>query len=276
MSFSLRHVALMAFIASLLVPVRAVAQQIGTFVEESPIYLLPDVSRAPLLVASTGSTADIIATEGGWLRVSFEDPQGRTRVGYVDARLVRVSDKESLPGPSSPGREKSPSPSRAAMASLKSKGPLVLNVTIVDRKSSDTLYTYVSPALATSASTPNPTCAPQLTRVTPSSTSVNVHCGGTSSVKTAFRPSLERGYAVRGTTFTLKLPDGRHLVVNCDTTSALNVDDVNRERCRTPLLDQIGVQIDGDNAKLIWPIGIDGKKNESETYRVLAILGDPN
>ena len=274
MSFSVPHLSLMMCLALLLMPVRAVAQQIGTFVGESPIYLLPDASRAPLLVASTGSTADIVATEGAWLRVSFEDPQGRTRVGYVDARLVRVSERQVPAAAPSIGRETSPNPSRPAVASLARKR--VLNVTIVDRKNSDTLYTYVSPALATPAPAPDPNCAGPATRATPPSTSVNVHCGATSSTKTAFRPSLERGYAVRGTTFTLKLPDGRHLVVNCQNTDVLGLDGTRRRSCRTPLVDQITAEFDGENAKLIWPASDDGKKTESETYRILAILGDPS
>jgi hypothetical protein len=31
----------------------------------------------------------------------------------------------------------------------------------------------------------------------------------------------------------------------------------------------------GDNAKLIWVVSLDGKKKQSETYKVLAILDKP-
>jgi hypothetical protein len=249
MRFNLRHVSLAVCIALVLAPVRAVAQQIARFLGESPIYLLPDAGRQPLLVASTGSTAEIIASDGAWLRVSMADAQGRKRVGYVQAKLVRVSEGEKTAAPP-PARDSSSN--RPAPASAPRKGPLVLDVTIVDRKSGDRLYTYVSPATASSAST-----------------------SSASGTKTAFRPGLEHRYQVTGTTFTLKLPDGRHLVVNCDSKDAFTRADTKRRSCRTPLADQVKAQIEGDDAKLIWPISTDGKKNESETYRVLAILGDP-
>ncbi len=31
-------------------------------------------------------------------------------------------------------------------------------------------------------------------------------------------------------------------------------------------------EFDGDKAKLIWPVSLDGKKTDSETYKVLGIL----
>ena len=30
-----------------------------------------------------------------------------------------------------------------------------------------------------------------------------------------------------------------------------------------------------DNAKLIWPVSLDGKKMQSETYKILGILDKP-
>jgi hypothetical protein len=43
-----------------------------------------------------------------------------------------------------------------------------------------------------------------------------------------------------------------------------------------PLVNEIQAEFDGDKAKLQWPVSIDGKKTESETYKILAILSKPN
>jgi hypothetical protein len=42
--------------------------------------------------------------------------------------------------------------------------------------------------------------------------------------------------------------------------------------CRTPLVNDIVVDFKGKNAKLMWSASIDGKKFESETYKILAVL----
>jgi len=40
-------------------------------------------------------------------------------------------------------------------------------------------------------------------------------------------------------------------------------------------VENIDAEFHGDNAKLIWPVSLDGKKMQSETYKVLAILYKP-
>jgi hypothetical protein len=42
-----------------------------------------------------------------------------------------------------------------------------------------------------------------------------------------------------------------------------------------PLVDNILAEFHGDKAKLIWPVSLDGKKMQSDTYKVLAILDKP-
>ena len=42
-----------------------------------------------------------------------------------------------------------------------------------------------------------------------------------------------------------------------------------------PLVDDIHAEFHGDKAKLEWVVSLDGKKMQSETYKVLAILGNP-
>jgi hypothetical protein len=39
--------------------------------------------------------------------------------------------------------------------------------------------------------------------------------------------------------------------------------------------DNIQADFRGDNAKLIWPVSLDGKKMQSETYKILGVLGKP-
>jgi hypothetical protein len=48
-----------------------------------------------------------------------------------------------------------------------------------------------------------------------------------------------------------------------------------RRSCKIPPANNIEVQFHGDKAKLKWPVSIDGKKLESETYKILAVLDKP-
>ena len=48
-----------------------------------------------------------------------------------------------------------------------------------------------------------------------------------------------------------------------------------RRSCRIPFVDNMQADFIGDNAKLIWPVSLDGKKMQSETYKILAILDKP-
>jgi hypothetical protein len=89
--------------------------------------------------------------------------------------------------------------------------------------------------------------------------------------------AIAKTFKVRGATFTLQLPDGRGAVVNCDSKFAEHMAGRagNRRSCRVPLVDNIQADFNGDNAKLIWPVSLDGKKLQSETYKILAILDKP-
>jgi hypothetical protein len=40
-------------------------------------------------------------------------------------------------------------------------------------------------------------------------------------------------------------------------------------------VDEIQADFHGDNAKLEWVVSLDGRKMQSETYKILAILGKP-
>jgi len=89
--------------------------------------------------------------------------------------------------------------------------------------------------------------------------------------------AVAKSFKVRGATFTLQLPDGRGAVVNCDSKFAEHMAGSvgNRRSCRMPLVDNIQADFHGGNAKLEWVVSLDGKKTQSETYKVLGILDKP-
>ena len=132
----------------------------------------------------------------------------------------------------------------------------VLDVKIIDQRSSETGYTYVAPAQFYSQS--------------------NSYYGSTTTTG-AISPPVAISYHVQGATFTLQLLDGRVAIVNCESKfHYIQAGQVHRRSCRVPLVNDIQAEFHGDNAKLIWPVSLDGKKKQSETYKVLAILDKPN
>src|SRR5580692_6177252 len=75
-----------------------------------------------------------------------------------------------------------------------------------------------------------------------------------------------------GATLTLQLPDGDAAVVNCTSKFKERFAGPGNVRsCRVPLVDDFVADFSGDNAKLIWPVSLDGKKNATETYKIIAV-----
>jgi hypothetical protein len=140
-----------------------------------------------------------------------------------------------------------------------------LDVKIIDRQDHDTDYTYVVPGHSFSNSTTNVNCNGDVN---------NVNCNGSTNTSSTNMPAMQVPYHVRGATFTLQLPDGRAAVVNCDSKFAERMagPQGNRRSCRIPLVENIQAEFHGDKAKLFWVVSLDGKKMQSETYKVLAIL----
>lgn len=89
--------------------------------------------------------------------------------------------------------------------------------------------------------------------------------------------AVGKSFTVTGATLTLELPDGRLAVVNCEGKFAEHFAGRvgNRRSCHVPLVDSFEVDFHGDNAKLMWPVSIDGKKIQSETYKILAVFDKP-
>jgi hypothetical protein len=140
-----------------------------------------------------------------------------------------------------------------------------LVVKILDRQDSATGYTYFAPGFFNSQSTSNVNCYGD----------TSVRCSGSSTTNGTITAPRRISYEVRGATFTLLLPDGRGAVVNCESKYMPKFDYINRRSCRMPLVDNIHAEFHGDKAKLEWVVSLDGKKMQSETYKVIAVLDVP-
>ena len=143
-----------------------------------------------------------------------------------------------------------------------------LAVKVIDRQDNETDYTYVVPGHFNSYSTASVNC---------SDSSYSVNCSGTGATNGTSMPARVVPYHVRGATLTLLLPDGRGAVVNCESKFAERMagPSGNHRNCRVPLVADIIADFHGDKAKLEWVVSLDGKKRQSETYKVLAILDKP-
>ena len=143
-----------------------------------------------------------------------------------------------------------------------------LTVKIVNRQDNDTDYTYVVPGYFNSQSDSTANCY---------AGGSNVNCTGSSTTSGVVTPAHQVSYHVRGATFTLQLPDGRAAVVNCESKfkERMAGPQGNKRSCRIPLVDEIQADFHGDNAKLMWVVSLDGKKMQSETYKIIAILDMP-
>jgi hypothetical protein len=145
---------------------------------------------------------------------------------------------------------------------------LVVTVKIIDRQTHDTRYTYFVPGYSTATAHTNVNCLDAAS---------TVNCSGTTTATGTNVPAQFGSFEVRGATFSLQLPDGRIAVVNCDSKFAERFAGPagNHRDCRAPIVDNIEVEFSGNNAKLKWPVSLDGKKIESETYKILGILDQP-
>jgi hypothetical protein len=139
------------------------------------------------------------------------------------------------------------------------------DVKIVNRQVGETEYSYVVPGSSHTNANANVNCV---------GTANSANCNGLANSTTRSVPSHVKEYTVTGATFTLQLPDGRVAVVNCDSRQNFWTDSHPRS-CRIPLVNDIQAEFDGDKAKLKWPVSIDGKKMQSETYKILAVIDKP-
>lgn len=156
-----------------------------------------------------------------------------------------------------------------------------LNVQIVGRHDSDTDYSYVVPGHYTSHSYSNGSLNADCSSMDLGATTATNCTGSTSGMTTTagtVTPAQEVSFHVHGATLTLQLPDGRAAVVNCRSKLQERFAGPrgNHRDCRVPLVDDIQADFHGDNAKLEWNVSLDGKKMQSETHKIIAILNKVN
>jgi hypothetical protein len=157
-------------------------------------------------------------------------------------------------------------------------------VEVVARQSSESGYSFVVPGYVSSRANAYANCSGtehgSLDATTYGSTTYGnyrgttyANCSGSSTTTTTFAPSREVSYAVSGATLSLRLPDGRVAVVNCD--SKVNWTEwtfLPRRSCRVPTTDSFEAEFRAEKAKLFWRVGVSGEKERSETYRLLEIV----
>jgi hypothetical protein len=135
-----------------------------------------------------------------------------------------------------------------------------LEATVLYRQNSDVNYFAVIPGHTSPAAQNSPNCVldPDPAECSPTHNELLSAQG-------------EVTYNVVGTTLSLLLPDGRIALLNCVNKYSSKGNYVNRRSCGMPMSEHVQAEINGRTAKLKWTIGPEGK-NESETYRVLALL----
>ena len=122
------------------------------------------------------------------------------------------------------------------LASATSASAQKFNVTIIDRHEDETDYTYVAPGHPNSDAKTNLNCNPAAN---------NAICNGSIEAPGTITPEHKVSYHVRGTTLSLKLPDGRVAVVNCEGKfkERLGGPAGNQRNCRVPLVDNIAARV---------------------------------
>jgi hypothetical protein len=65
----------------------------AAFAATAPVYLLPDATRTPLTTLKAGTRVRILDRDANWLQIEFNDQQFGRRVGWVEARFVRLPNK---------------------------------------------------------------------------------------------------------------------------------------------------------------------------------------
>jgi hypothetical protein len=137
-----------------------------------------------------------------------------------------------------------------------------LAVKVINRQDSDTNYHSFVPGHSQTNSNESASCNGDYN---------SVNCSGTSHSNTTSTAPHEVSYNVTGATLGLLLPDGRIAIVNCTSKYSPKFDYVNRRSCRIPPVDNIEADFKGKNAKLRWPVSLDGKKFDAETYQILTV-----
>lgn len=140
-----------------------------------------------------------------------------------------------------------------------------MDVKIIQRQNAETRYDYVVAGYSSSTANGTVNC---------NAYGNSANCSGSSTTNGYTIPSREGSFNVMGATYSLLLPDGRVAIVNCASKfqERMAGREGNHRSCRMPLVDDIQADFKGKNAKLSWVVSLDGKKKDSETYKILAVL----
>lgn len=148
-----------------------------------------------------------------------------------------------------------------------------LSVQIANKMSNSSEYQYTVPGYenynCSGAAAGRTTISDSLTNPAVSVVSrnkANVNCNAVGA------PSRTVNYTVHGATMSLLLPDGRLVVINCDSRPSYNGNSSEQRSCREPLSDEIQVVFDQDNARLLWNASVDGTTMGAESYKIIGIL----
>jgi hypothetical protein len=135
-------------------------------------------------------------------------------------------------------------------------------VKIIDRRDSSTPYAFMRPGYSTATSTGTANCT---------GIAGSVNCSGQQTSTGTIIPGMVGSYQVRGATLALQLPGGRVAIVNCESKYQMKGDYANRRSCRIPPGSDIEAEFNGDKAKLFWSVSLNGKKMDSETYKIIGV-----
>src|SRR5579863_7437731 len=137
-----------------------------------------------------------------------------------------------------------------------------LDATVLYRQTSDSNYFAVIPGYTATPDEGGTDCSLE---------PLSEACSAPSRANGAIAAPGQVSYNLVGTTLSLLLPDGRVALVNCVNKYSSKGNYISRRVCDMPLVEHVEAELNGKNAKLKWPVGIDGKF-AAETYRVVAIF----
>ena len=67
----------------------------GRIIKETPLRLLPDVRRGPLLIMEAGVLVEVNGREGTWVQVTVDGSQFGRRTGYVESQFIEIFDAKA-------------------------------------------------------------------------------------------------------------------------------------------------------------------------------------
>jgi hypothetical protein len=295
----IRPARVMIWVVALLVGFSdATAQQrTALLVQDAPLLLLPDRTRTPLLMMEKGVVVQVNRVEGEWVNVRVAGSRWGDRTGYVEARFLKIIAPAEQSGTPTAGVQARPQPvtptakastgSQVADANSSDRGSQApvkvarpdnmtrrgmnsgrLAVVVVNREIGETGYRFVMPGYVSSQGNSTANCFG-----TAIGSSATVNCYGSGYSTTSVVPPTAFSYAVTGATLSLRLPDNRIAVVNCDSKANLTEWSMQpRRSCRIPTGSRLDAEFDGDRAKLFWRFGVNAEKSVSETYTLIDVL----